>query len=120
MPRKFEGPEGPGEALRPRPDGFLFFGKSDCAGGERLLRSRALKVKGGPRWHFVKRVVRTLEMRRFVRSAAPVKERQRRQQRSGAVNRRRPGSTKILQGSFVDRKSTRLNSSHQIISYAVF
>src|SRR5437762_8968194 len=94
MPRKFERPDGPGEALRPTLERFLFLAKSDCAGGERLLRSRALKVKGGPRWHFAKHVVRTLEMRRFVRSAAPVRERWRRRQRSGAVIRRRRGSTK--------------------------
>src|SRR5258708_25247294 len=31
-----------------------------------------------------------------------------------------PGSLATSLGLFVDRKSTRLNSSHQIISYAVF
>src|SRR5437899_6381761 len=32
----------------------------------------------------------------------------------------RPKSSKLLQGIFLDRKSTRLNSSHLGISYAVF
>src|SRR5947208_10743961 len=43
------------------------------------------------------------------------------------VNARRPyqpgiiGSARVLESTFTrDRKSTRLNSSHQIISYAVF
>src|SRR5258708_31878041 len=34
--------------------------------------------------------------------------------------RARRGAGRTSEGSFEDRKSTRLNSSHQIISYAVF
>src|SRR5207244_11770142 len=51
--------------------------------------------------------------------ADPRPGRRRRRVRRSAVVRRRPGRREIPQHTR-DRKSTRLNSSHQIISYAVF
>src|SRR5258708_10618276 len=38
----------------------------------------------------------------------------------GLVSLRYQGQSETIQGRGADRKSTRLNSSHQIISYAVF